>query len=209
MDWRGVVYFLIGLGIGVVFHEYMHARVADWRGDHTARNAGRLTLNPIPSIDPFGTILLPISLAVIGQGRIPAFGYAKPVPINPFFLRRRRDMMLVAIAGPLTNFTIAIAVAVLGRLLNVVGIKNPEVYLLILYVAWANVWLGVFNFIPIPPLDGSHILEYYLPASAQASYERIAQFGFVFVFLILFVLRGPLDTILHPILVLLEKIMGV
>jgi Zn-dependent protease len=209
VNWRGVVYFLIGVGIGVVFHEYMHARVADWRGDHTARNAGRLTLNPIPHIDPFGTVLLPLGLAILGRGTVPAFGYAKPVPVNPFFLRRKRDMMLVAIAGPLTNFTLALAVAVIGRLLNVIGIKSNEIYLLILYIAWANLWLGVFNFIPIPPLDGSHILEYYLPASAREGYERISQFGFVLVFLVLWAVGPFLSDVLHPVLVLLEKIMGV
>lgn len=212
MDWRGVVYFLIGVGIGVVFHEYMHARIADWRGDHTARNAGRLTLNPIPHIDPFGSVLLPLALAILGRGVVPPFGYAKPVPVNPFFLRKRHDMMLIAIAGPLTNFTIALAFAVLGRLLIVVGIKNVELLSLILSIAWVNVWLGIFNFIPIPPLDGSHILEYLLPAGPRASYQRFAdqivQFGFVPVFLLLWVLHGPLTTLLNPVFVLVEKIMG-
>lgn len=79
MDWQTTVYFLIGLAIGVVFHEYMHGRVADMLGDHTARNAGRLTLNPIPHIDPFGTILLPLALIVFRSPFL--FGYAKPVPV--------------------------------------------------------------------------------------------------------------------------------
>ena len=213
MNWRGVVYFFIGAGIGVVFHEYMHARIADWRGDHTARNAGRMTLNPIPHIDPFGTILLPLALAIVGRGVIPTFGYAKPVPVNPFFLRKRHDMMLIAIAGPLTNFALALAVALLGRLLVVVGIQNYELFSLILSIAWANVWLGIFNFIPIPPLDGSEVLEYFLPAGPRASYQRFAeqivQFGFIPVFLILFVLRGPLSTLLNPVFVLVQNIMGV
>ena len=95
---------LIGLLIGVVFHEYMHGRAADFFGDKTARNAGRLTLNPIPHIDPFGTVLLPLALLLISREGTIAFGYAKPVPVNPFFLRKRRDMVFVALAGPIDQF---------------------------------------------------------------------------------------------------------
>jgi Zn-dependent protease len=210
--WRQGVYIVIGLFIGVVFHEYMHGRVADYYGDHTARNQGRLTLNPIPHLDPFGTVLLPLALLLISGGSF-AFGYAKPVPVNPFFLRKRRDMVLVALAGPVTNFVIAVAIALIGRILNLAGVSTtaatstgiPEIYMLLIYASFINVFLGIFNLIPVPPLDGSHILEYYLPASAAATYGRIAPFGFIAAFAVVYLFG---NLIVHPIMVLLTKIMG-
>ncbi len=218
-SWQKAIYIGIGLFIGVIFHEYMHGRVADWRGDHTARNAGRLTLNPIPHIDPFGTILLPLALLLFSGGSW-AFGYAKPVPVNPFFLKRRRDMMLVALAGPLTNFTLALGVALIGRIVYAAGVQTvtyssaggvgvTEVFLLLYWVAVINIWLGIFNLIPVPPLDGSHILEYYLPPSAQASYERIAPFGFVIVFAFFVVGGRAFASMLQPLFNLVGRIMGI
>ena len=214
-SWRQAAYIAIGLLIGVVFHEYMHGRTADFFGDHTARNAGRLTLNPIPHIDPFGTVLLPLALLLISGGTF-AFGYAKPVPVNPFFLRRRRDMMLVALAGPLTNFALAFAITLIGMVIHMIGVKTTgatntgisELYMLIFFAAFINVFLGVFNLLPVPPLDGSHILEYYLPASAQASYERIAPFGFIIALGFVYLLGGAFLHLMRPVFVLLAKIMG-
>lgn len=181
MGLRETIYFLIGMFIGVILHEYMHGRIADMLGDKTARNAGRLTLNPIPHIDPFGTLLVPLALIVFRSPFI--FGYAKPVPVNPFFLRRRRrDMMLIALAGPMTNFAIAFAVAFIGFLCRVFGL-NPfsEVFRIIFSIAQINIILGFFNLIPVPPLDGSHVVEYFLPSRAQRAYESIAPYGFVII----------------------------
>jgi Zn-dependent protease len=211
-SWREGIYIAIGLLIGVVFHEYMHGRVADILGDKTARNAGRLTLNPIPHIDPFGTILLPLVLLLVSGGRF-SFGYAKPVPVNPFFLRRRRDMMLVALAGPVTNFAIAFVIAIVGRIAHLAGASITgatntglsELYMLLIYMSFINVFLGVFNLIPVPPLDGSHILEYYLPASAASSYERIAPFGFIIAFAFVYLFG---NLLVSPIMTVLVKIMG-
>jgi Zn-dependent protease len=213
-NWQEAIYIAIGLFIGVICHEYMHGRVADWRGDHTARNAGRLTLNPIPHIDPFGTVLLPLGLLLISRGQF-TFGYAKPVPVNPFFLKKRRDMVLVALAGPLTNFAVALVIALIGMVIHLAGVSTTsgfqisELFMFLYFAAFINVWLGVFNLIPVPPLDGSHILEYFLPASAQTAYEKIAPFGFIIVFVFLWLSGNLFFTLLHPLFVLLGRIMGI
>jgi Zn-dependent protease len=187
----------------------MHGRVADWRGDHTARNAGRLTLNPIPHIDPFGTILLPIALMLVGRGTVPIFGYAKPVPVNPYFMKKRSDMILVSLAGPLTNFVVALVIALIGLVLRLVGVKSLEVFTLFYYASSINIWLGIFNLIPIPPLDGSHILEYFLSNESRVYYERIAPFGFVIVFLFFMFAGRALSNLLQPVLNIPLRIMGV
>jgi Zn-dependent protease len=217
-NWQQTIYLVIGLLIGVVFHEYMHGRIADWRGDHTARNAGRLTLNPVPHIDLFGTVLLPIGLLLISRGTT-TFGYAKPVPVNPYFMKKRHDMVLVALAGPATNFSIALVFALLGMVLNLAGLSTTivsggdllisPVFVFIFTVCYINIWLGIFNLIPIPPLDGSHVLEYFLSNEARVTYERLAPYGFVVLFLFFFVLARPLQLVLNPILNLVAKIMGI
>ena len=206
-SWRDAVYIAVGLFIGVILHEYMHGRVADWRGDHTARNAGRLTLNPIPHIDPFGTVLLPLGLLLISLGSF-AFGYAKPVPINPYFMKKKTDILLVSLAGPLTNFVVALLIALIGLVVRLVGVSNIDVFRFFYYASFINIWLGIFNLIPIPPLDGSHVLEYFLSNESRVYYERIAPFGFVIVFLF-FVLAGDaLRNFLQPVLNLPLRIMG-
>ncbi|MHB8893857.1 MAG: site-2 protease family protein [Candidatus Geothermincolia bacterium] len=213
-NWQVAIYIAIGLFIGVILHEYMHGRVADWCGDHTARGAGRITLNPIPHIDPFGTVLLPLALLLISGGRF-AFGYAKPVPVNPYFMRKRRDMIYVALAGPLTNFAVALAIALIGMIVHLAGVSTvsglqiSELFMLFYFAAFINVWLGVFNLIPVPPLDGSHVLEYFLPPRAQETYEKIAPFGFIVVF-VFFLLAGNMFLkLLNPVFVLIARIMGI
>ncbi len=208
MNVRDAVYMAIGLIIGVILHEYMHGRIADWRGDHTARNAGRLTLNPIPSIDPFGTIILPVALLLVGRGTIPVFGYAKPVPINPYFMKKRSDMILVSMAGPLTNFVVALVIALIGLVVHLVGVRNIEVFTFFYWASMINIWLGIFNLIPIPPLDGSHILEYFLSNESRVYYERIEPFGFMIVFLFLWLAGPSLFRLLRPVLNLPLRIMG-
>jgi Zn-dependent protease len=213
-SWRDAIYIAIGLFIGVILHEYMHGRVADWCGDHTARNAGRITLNPIPHIDPFGTVLLPLGLLLISRGAF-TFGYAKPVPVNPFFLNKRRDMILVALAGPLTNFAVALVIALIGMVIHLAGVSTisgfqmTELFTFLYMASFINVWLGIFNLIPVPPLDGSHVLEYFLPPAAQSAYERIAPFGFIIVFLFLWLSGDLFFRVLHPVFALLGRIMGI
>lgn len=217
-SWRQAIYIVIGLLIGVVIHEYMHGRAADYFGDRTARNAGRLTLNPIPHIDPFGTVLLPLALLLVSRGSF-TFGYAKPVPVNPFFLKKKRDMVFVALAGPMSNFCVAIVITLIGMVVHLAGVKTTtisssglaisELFSLFYYAAYINVWLGIFNLIPVPPLDGSHVLEYFLPANLRESYERIAPFGFIIVFGFLWLSGDLFFRLLQPVFHLLGRIMGI
>jgi len=148
------------LMISITFHEYMHGSVANYLGDATAKNEGRLTLNPLAHIDPFGTVLLPLLLALVG---LPAFGYAKPVPINPNnFKNWRWGEALTSIAGPFANLILILIFATLYKLLPV---KESLFAVFMLQIVAINVVLMVFNLIPIPPLDGSKVLYAVLPDS--------------------------------------------
>ena len=213
-SWRDAIYIAIGLFVGVILHEYMHGRVADLRGDHTARNAGRLTLNPIPHIDPFGTVLLPLGLLLVSRGLF-TFGYAKPVPVNPYFLKKRHDMVLIALAGPATNFALALTIALIGMVIHLAGVPTTsgvhisELFTFLYLASFINIWLGMFNLIPVPPLDGSHVLEYFLSDEAHMTYERVAPFGFVIVFLFFLVAGDSLLRLLHPLFALMGRIMGI
>jgi len=185
----------------------MHGRAADFFGDKTARNAGRLTLNPVPHIDPFGTILLPLALLLISGGSW-AFGYAKPVPVNPNFMRKPRDMVWVSIAGPATNFAVAGVFTAFGAILNAYGVRSIELYRLIFIVAEINIILGVFNLIPIPPLDGSHIVAHFLKGSTRARFESFGRYGFILIFG-LFILAGNwFISLLNPLFRLVASAMG-
>jgi len=138
--------------ITISIHEYSHAKVADILGDPTPRLAGRLTLNPISHIDPFGLLALVLV----------RFGWAKPVPVNPYnFKNPRGGELLVSLAGPLSNFLLAWVLAIIYK--NVPLPNNDFLSMIISYTIWINLSLAVFNLIPIPPLDGSHILEYSPP----------------------------------------------
>ena len=149
-----------------IIHEVMHGVAADYLGDKTARYAGRLTLNPIPHIDLFGSIVLPLLLALSGSPIF--FGYAKPVPYNPYNLRPGRfSEAIVAGAGPLSNIVIALIVGLVVR----TGIFAVAADLLFLIVV-VNVMLCFFNLIPVPPLDGSKVLEALLPRSWQYGYAN-------------------------------------
>ncbi|HSK48537.1 MAG TPA: site-2 protease family protein [Coriobacteriia bacterium] len=163
----------------IILHEVSHGYVAYLLGDPTAKRAGRLTLNPLKHIDPFGTILLPILLIVIsGTG----FGYAKPVPVNPnAFKDYRKGFFLTAIAGPTTNIVLA-ALSGLGvRLLGTTSLFG----LALLYFASANLVLVFFNLIPIPPLDGSRIIPLFLSDSGMQKYHQVEQYGFAILMLVL------------------------
>jgi Zn-dependent protease len=191
----------------VVFHEYAHGRVASWLGDPTARDAGRLTLNPLAHIDPFGTVLLPLLLAFLRfalQVNAPILGYAKPVPVNPTYFRHPyQGMMFVAIAGPLTNLALAgIGTACWYGL----GENMWEgVALFVLYFVVINVVLAVFNLMPVPPLDGSRVLLYFLPAGGRRMLHLIEPFGFVLIFLLLY--AGLLERMIMPIVSWIELLL--
>jgi len=179
-----VVAFLV-LSLGI--HEAAHAWVAYLCGDSTAKDMGRLTLNPVPHIDPLMTILLPAVLILSGSGFI--FGGAKPVPVSYRRLRKpARDMMLVAIAGPLSNILIAIALLLITKALVYTGDMTmtqiaPRV--LMLSVKF-NLLLAVFNMIPVPPLDGSRVLAYLLPSSLRPSFQALDRFSMILIFALIF-----------------------
>lgn len=164
MDPASTIFILIIIIFSAIIHEVMHGYMADSLGDPTARYAGRLTLNPIPHIDMFGSILLPLILALGGSPIF--FGYAKPVPYNPYNLRPGRfSEALVAGAGPAANLTLAL----LGGLAIRSGIFGAANDIIFLVVA-VNVMLCLFNLIPIPPLDGSKVLEAFLPRPFAVGY---------------------------------------
>jgi len=173
----------------IVFHEVSHGYVAYLLGDPTAKDRGRLSLNPIRHVDPFGTILLPLLMvAMFGFG----FGYAKPVPINPgFFKDRRKGMFLTGIAGPTTNLLLAALGGVVFRILYALvpgGIGVWYVYVLITFQMFTlmNLVLMFFNLIPIPPLDGSRILPLFLSDRAMVRYAQVERYGFIILFAVLF-----------------------
>jgi Zn-dependent protease len=182
--------------VSITTHEASHGFVADRLGDPTARQAGRLTLNPIPHIDLFFTILLPLLLLLSGTGVI--FGGAKPVPIDVSRLRRpRRDWALVGAAGPLSNMLIAVLLAALLSLLLHTGMLAFSAGLTeILDVGiFVNVLLAVFNLIPIPPLDGSRVVQYWLSDGALEAYRRLERFGLI-VIVLLVLFFPPMQTLL-------------
>lgn len=163
-------FYIIALPILLVtitIHEFAHAFVADKLGDPTPRLAGRLTLNPLSHLDPIGFLML----------LLVRFGWAKPVPINPYNFRNpKQGSLFVSLAGPLSNFFVAWVVAVIFK-----NVPLPSSYLvdLISYTIWINLSLGVFNLIPVPPLDGSHILEYFLPPHQYEVMVRLQQYSFL------------------------------
>lgn len=169
-------------------HESAHAWSADRCGDPTARLQGRVSLNPLAHIDLFGTIIFPILLAVVGA---PVFGWAKPVMVNPYnFRNRRRDHVIVSAAGPASNLLVALALILLLMLLfqPLMAATSPTVTLLLriaTHLLLINIFLAVFNLIPVPPLDGSGILEGMLRGQALRWFERIKPYGF---FILLFVI---------------------
>jgi len=203
MDPISIVIFIFILLFSVIFHEIAHGLMAEKLGDPTARFAGRLTLNPIPHIDLFGSILLPALLLMVNSPIL--FGSAKPVPVNYSNLRNfRRDMILVAFAGPLTNFILAAIAAVVVRVTPGLSEMGAE---LLTQTVVLNLVLGIFNLIPIPPLDGSKIL-----ASLFGFFDRnwmyqmlsLERYGFILLIILLF--SGLFRVIIAPILSFLLSI---
>ncbi len=174
---------LVILIFSAILHEIAHGLVADRLGDPTARLLGRLTLNPVPHIDPMMSILLPLILILAGSPVL--FGAAKPVPVDPFNLREpRKDMALVSLAGPLTNFFIAFSVAFIFKFIAPF-ITDPLLLSIIFTIIQLNLLLGIFNMIPIPPLDGSKIFALFLPEDMSSKYLSIGTFGIAILFFLL------------------------
>jgi Zn-dependent protease len=196
------VIILAGLIVAIILHEISHGVVANALGDDTAKRAGRLTLNPLPHVDPFGSVVLPVIGAL---AHVPVIGWAKPVPVNPARLRNgRRDLLLVSLAGPASNFALVIVAALVARSqfhangaeFIVIG-DLPLPVLVPLLFAEVNLFLGVFNFLPIPPLDGAALVERVLPRAWLSGWHRFRPYGILVLFLL--VLRTDvLDRLFQP-----------
>ena len=185
-DFLEILYFAISLIISVIIHEIAHGWVAHKLGDPTARLSGRLSLNPLKHIDPFGSIILPLFLLLSGSGFV--FGWAKPVIINIENIPNSTKQMLVALAGPTSNFLLAIIFTLIISVLENDFLVSPNNFVIMLFnmLVTINIALGVFNLIPIPPLDGSRILSWILPEKLKYIYNYIENYGIFIMILILF-----------------------
>ena len=198
----GILITLIILLFSAIVHEVCHGLMAERLGDSTARDEGRITLNPIPHIDPFGSIALPLLLLALGSPIV--FGAAKPVPVNFSNLRNPKSgMALVSLAGPLSNFLLAILFVIPIKL----GIANEIAYPILIQAILINIILGTFNLIPIPPLDGSKILASLAPDEWMYKILSLERYGFLLV--LVFLMAGVLDRILFPVIDLFGRIFGI
>jgi Zn-dependent protease len=186
--------------LSVIIHECAHGLVAEWWGDPTARMLGRLTLNPIPHIDLFGSILVPGLLLMTGSGIL--FGWAKPVPVTPENFRNRRlGDITVSLAGPASNVLVALGLAMvlLGVGFAMGSDEIPAALVaLCVYGIRLNFILAVFNLIPIPPLDGSHVVANLLPGPAAYAYRSLGQVGLLLLMFLLFLAPGVLSFVFAP-----------
>jgi Zn-dependent protease len=185
-----VATWLIPLVVAIVLHEISHGWAAYAFGDPTARRLGRLSPNPIRHVDPFGTLVLPLVLAISGA---PVFGWAKPVPVVASRMRRPRlHMMLVALAGPGMNLLLAVAagaiLALFVRAMPAGGTAWLFVMLNLVNFVAINIFLALFNLLPLPPFDGGHVVEGLLPRPLAARYAKLGRFGFPLLIFLLLVL---------------------
>jgi Zn-dependent protease len=197
---------VIILLFSVIVHEVMHGLVALKFGDTTAQKMGRLTLNPIPHIDPVGTILLPALMIITGSPIL--FGWAKPVPVNPLnFSNLRKGELMVSAAGILSNFSLAILAVVIYHILNALPQTFPSaVGALLQFTIMINLILGIFNLLPIPPLDGSKILLSQLPYNLAKEFQKIEPYGFLILLILLF--TGLLGIIFSIVRIISSFLLG-
>ncbi|MCX7751046.1 MAG: site-2 protease family protein [Candidatus Bipolaricaulota bacterium] len=207
-----LIYSLMALGalfVCVIPHEVAHGYVA-WRlGDPTAKAAGRLTLNPLPHLDPVGSFLLPLTLLVLRRfaGFPVVFGWAKPVPVNPFYFRDTwGGMLYVSLAGPATNVAMALAAAGIGHGLLALGITNAYVLAFLALIVLLSLVLALFNLLPVPPLDGSKVLAYFLPVRWRIRLLQWEQYG-IFVVAAL-VLLGALGIVFEGAEAIAFRLLG-
>jgi Zn-dependent protease len=182
----------IVLLFSVIVHEVAHGYVALLNGDPTARIMGRITLNPVPHIDPVGTIILPLLLLMTHAGIL--FGWAKPVPVNPLNYRNYVwGEFAVSAAGPLSNLALAALFSILVRL----GLNNPGLMQMAYFGVSINIFLALFNLIPIPPLDGSHLLALALPRELARLYAYLQPVGFILILVLFY--TGIMGMIIMPL----------
>ena len=214
IDFGNLIIWFIVLLFSLSFHEAAHAWTSERFGDDTGRLQGRITLNPIPHIDPIGTILFPLLSSLVG---IPLLGWAKPVQTNPRLWRdKTKANICVSAAGPISNFILATIAFVIIKIMMLSGAlflqggyytlvgPTPDqpafmaplaVFLSVMLLL--NVLLGVFNLIPVPPLDGSHVLEEMLPSGMAEAYYQIRPYGFILLYGLMFL--GVFSAILRPV----------
>ena len=181
------------LVMSVVVHEVAHGYAALLLGDPTAKYAGRLTLNPIKHLDPWGSVLLPFILVILQAGIL--FGWAKPVPYNPYNLRDQKNgPAIVGAAGPLSNLALALIAGVLLRALLVSGMYDGFILQVLATIVFINILLMVFNLLPIPPLDGSKLLYTFIPMSDHTKMV-LEQYGFVILLAFIFLFGSVIQTI--------------
>jgi Zn-dependent protease len=186
------VLMAVVLLFSVIVHEVAHGYVALLNGDPTARIMGRITLNPVPHIDPVGTIILPLLLLMSHAGML--FGWARPVPVNPLNYRNYRwGEFAVSAAGPVSNLALAAIFSVVLRL----GLENPGLTQLAYFGVSINIFLALFNLIPIPPLDGSHILALALPRELARLYDYLQPVGFILILILFY--TGILGAVIMPL----------
>lgn len=194
---------IIILLFSAIVHEVSHGLMAEKLGDDTARDEGRITLNPIPHIDPFGSILLPALMWFATSGQF-VFGAAKPVPVNFNNLRNPRSgMALVSLAGPLSNFALAILFVLPIKL----GLASAVAEPILIKAILINLLLGVFNLIPIPPLDGSKVIASFLPQNLMEKLLEFERYGFIVI--LIFLYTGLLNTVFIPVVLFFIKIFNI
>jgi Zn-dependent protease len=196
--WINLLYLVPILLMSLTAHEVAHGWVAYRMGDPTAKSRGRLSLNPIKQLDPIGTLMFVITYLFWGV----VFGWAKPIPVSPYYFKnRQRGMAIVGAAGPVTNFIIAVIFGVILRFVGVplynTATSVGDVILRILFtVVEINIVLGIFNLIPIPPLDGSRVLGAFLPRRAYEYWVAIDRYGFLILIVIIIAFQGPVGSML-------------
>ncbi len=207
VDWGQVALVVAVLVPSVILHEVSHGVVALWYGDDTAKQAGRLTLNPLPHIDPFGTVILPVLLSLGGLG---AFGYAKPVPVRPNRLRNpRQHSLYVSLVGPVVNIVLAAVAVLIYRTLfdESTLIASSLAARAVFFFGFLNVILAVFNLLPIPPLDGSAMVERVLPERWWPTWLRLRQWSMGILLLVVLALPGALTSIFRPAIQLYARLL--
>jgi Zn-dependent protease len=217
VDILNIVFQMIVFVFAISVHEAAHAWMANLCGDPTARMLGRITLNPLKHIDPVGTILLPVVAMVTG---LRVLGWGKPTPVDPRNFRHHvRDDILTSVVGPVSNLAVAtVAVLALGLIKRVSPLGQQIIYgqapettsllvplcVLVYQLMVVNIVLAVFNLIPIPPLDGSHVLRHFLPEPALRVYDTV---GMVGLFLLVFWGGGLLSRLIYPVIALFNSIL--
>jgi Zn-dependent protease len=197
-----IVIVIVVILLSMTLHEAMHAFMGYWLGDDTAKQQGRLTLNPLKHIDPFLTLLLPIMLALIGA---PIFGGAKPVPFNPDRVRYDEwGAALVALAGPLTNLVIAFlaygGAVLIGQPIDFTSSPHDLAGLILQTTVFVNLGFFVFNMLPLPPLDGSRVVYALAPEFVRRIMETIERFGLIFVFALILIANDKIGAVIRALI---------